>query len=1166
MGEITISGTSFSSLNHPNIFISKYNELGDVDWILDDFSSIIKSDSIEISDLTTDNLNHNIIVGTYRDTTYYDSLSGFAISLNDDKSFYSSLISFPINNNSLCVINSIKSSNDKIIISGIIRDSIVIVNDTIHSIINNNSNAFIAQLNLDLSINWLIQEDIPSFNSVTIDNSSIYTSGSFENTININGTNYTPALGATNSILVKYDLSGNYLWSKIIREQNNFVAKSACVDIDDAGNVYLGGFFGQKGQENQTPVLTIDANNTSGISAYDGFISKFDDSGNLIWSQVLGDTLDDYIYDINAISEEIIYVGGSFYRKIVIDDKVVENVGAQDAFVALIDVHPDFKIEITASSGTEFCEGNNVILHAPVDASYSYQWQKDSVNISGANASSYSAVETGSYRVIITDSSIPYTKKTLPVDVIVNPVPNPVITTSDDTIFCKGEYAQLNIDFTANSEYQWFINNNPIPNDTLIYSIADSTGIYHVTEINKYNCSNTSSSISIFEKDYPTVDLLPNDTLKFCFGDSVIINTVTTEPLQFLWIKDEIALTNDTLDHYTAFESGYYALQVTDSIGCISISEPDTVVTIPSPESKLEFGGDSIVCEGEQIGLFANTGLGLTYEWYRNDTVITGASNYYYLANTTGDYYVNVSNENNCTIKSNTKSTLVYPIPESVINLSGSTTFCSNDNVFLSTVSVPTYDYQWYLNGKEIAGEISNIYYPVTSGEYYLKTTSQYGCEKLSNKKNIIVIPAPDAIIESGGDSLFCEGTFLTINANKNSNFEYTWYKDNVEIIGENNFNLNAYETGIYLVLIKDNVTNCSSTSNSLKLSTEPSPVVILNSSNATICQRDSVELTSTYNENWTYKWYYNNILLPDENTYIYYAKTAGDYSVVVLSEINCTDTSNIQNLSVLPNPIPTVTQSDYFLSTKNYSSIQWNKDGSAINDATEQIYLVSESGDYSVSVLNPNGCYATSAEITVCYPIPEIEAEENKLTASNGIAFQWFVDDNLISGAEQQVHYAQLSGDYTVEVTHLDNCISQSKPFHICVPVPTIDLVENNILESSAGKTYQWYLNDEPITDAISKIYQVNESGYYTVEVLSFEDCLYRSEPFYIVISGIDFPTYSSSFSVLPNPVKKDLKFNLTSEYNGNILINITDISGNMVLQTARQKDNSLILLIFQN
>lgn len=1156
-GEIEFSGTTISSISHPNIFITKYNSIGDVEWVLDDFSSIIKSDSIEINDLKTDNLNHSIIVGSFRDTTHYDSLSGFVISVNDDKSIYSSLITIPINNNSLYDINSINSSNSNLIISGIIRDSIQIGNDTIHSIVNGNKNAFIAGLNLDLSLNWLIQEDIPFFNSVTIDNSSIYTTGSFENTIDISGNNYTATPGAINSILVKYDLSGNYLWSKIIREQNNFVAKSTCLDIDNIGNIYLGGYFGQKDQETHTPVLTIGATNTSGISAYDGFISKFDAAGNLIWSQALGDTLNDYLYAINAISTDTIFVGGSFYRQIVIDDKVVENVGAQDAYIALIDVHPEFKIEITANSNTEFCEGNNVTLQATTSATYSYQWQKDSVNISGANSSSFSASETGSYRVVITDSSIPYTKKTLPIDVIVNPVPNPIISTVDDTVFCNGEYAQLNIDYTTNSKYQWYINNNPIPDDTLNYSIADSTGIYHVTELNKYNCFNTSPTISIFEKEYPTVEILPNDTLKFCYGDSVTLNSITSEPLQFLWIKDEIELINDTLDSFTAYESGYYALQVTDSIGCISISETDTVVTIPSPISHIEFGGDSIVCEGEQVGLFANTGLGLTYEWYRNDTLIPGASSYYYLANISGDYYVNVSNENNCTIKSNTKNALVYPIPESAISISGPNTFCSNDNIYLSTISVPTNDYQWFLNGQEINGETNDTYYPITSGEYYLNTTSQYGCSKSSNKEYVIVIPAPEAIIESGGDSVFCEGTFLTINANKNSNYHYTWYKDNIEIIGENSFNLDSYETGTYRVLIEDNTTNCSSLSNNLNLYSEPSPEVILSVSNSTICQRDSVELTSTLNANWKYKWYYNEILLPDDTSNNLYAKTAGNYSVVVLSEINCTDTSNIQSISVLPNPLPTVTQSDYFLSTKNYSSIQWNNYGLPISDATEQIYLVTESGDYSVTVLNPNGCYATSEELTVCYPIPEIYAESNKLTSSEGLSYQWYVDNNLITGAEQQVHYAQLSGEYIVEVTDYEDCVSQSDPYHICVPVPTIQLVENNILESSSGKTYQWYLNDEPINDAKSKIYLVTETGYYTVEVLNFEDCLYRSEPFYMVISDLGASVNESTFSISPNPVTKNLNIKCISNHTGSIIINITDISGNQVLKNLRQKEN---------
>ncbi|MCW3808172.1 hypothetical protein, partial [Plebeiibacterium marinum] len=59
------------------------------------------------------------------------------------------------------------------------------------------------------------------------------------------------------------------------------------------------------------------------------------------------------------------------------------------------------KPSISAGSATTFCDGGSVTLTSTTDASYSYQWYKGSVAISGATGSTYSATTSGDYSVIV---------------------------------------------------------------------------------------------------------------------------------------------------------------------------------------------------------------------------------------------------------------------------------------------------------------------------------------------------------------------------------------------------------------------------------------------------------------------------------------------------------------------------------------------------------------------------------------------------------------------------------------------------------------------------------------------------------------------------------------------------------------------------------------------
>lgn len=67
-------------------------------------------------------------------------------------------------------------------------------------------------------------------------------------------------------------------------------------------------------------------------------------------------------------------------------------------------------------------------------------------------------------------------------------------------------------------------------------------------------------------------------------------------------------------------------------------------------------------------------------------------------------------------------------------------------------------------------------------------------------------------------------------------------------------------------------------------------------------------------------------------------------------------------SLTIHPLPTPTISQSGITLSTQLFSSYQWKRNGNPVPGATSQTYTPTQSGNYTVTVTNSNGCTGTSS------------------------------------------------------------------------------------------------------------------------------------------------------------------------------------------------------------
>ncbi|HRO99059.1 MAG TPA: T9SS type A sorting domain-containing protein, partial [Flavobacteriales bacterium] len=140
-----------------------------------------------------------------------------------------------------------------------------------------------------------------------------------------------------------------------------------------------------------------------------------------------------------------------------------------------------------------------------------------------------------------------------------------------------------------------------------------------------------------------------------------------------------------------------------------------TVTVGTPPTASISAANSTTICEGGSVTLNANTGTGLTYQWRRNGSTITGATASSYVATLSGTYTVVVTS-NGCSTTSAGRIVTVNGAPMVSCSVSGST--------ITTTVSGGTspYTYSWS------SGGTSNSFTATSSGTYTVTVTGANGC------------------------------------------------------------------------------------------------------------------------------------------------------------------------------------------------------------------------------------------------------------------------------------------------------------------------------------------------------------------------------------------------------------------------------------------------------
>jgi hypothetical protein len=234
-----------------------------------------------------------------------------------------------------------------------------------------------------------------------------------------------------------------------------------------------------------------------------------------------------------------------------------------------------------------------------------------------------------------------------------------------------------------------------------------------------------------------------------------------------------------------------------------------------------------------------------------------------------------------------------------VVTTSGSTTFCSGNNVVL-TAPVGS-AYVWSNNGTPIPGQTSSTYTAGFAGNYTVTVTNGT-CVSTSNPIAVTVNSLPSAPITAGGVTTFCDGASVVLTSTGAS--AYTWQKAGVDIVGQTSSSYTATTSGSYTVTTSNGL--CTKVSVPIVVTVNPAPDVTVSTSGSTsICNGSKVVLSVPAGN--TYVWKNGSATIGGQTSSSYTATTAGTYTVTATQGV-CSATSVPKVVTVNNLPVVSLT------------------------------------------------------------------------------------------------------------------------------------------------------------------------------------------------------------------------------------------------------------------
>lgn len=683
---------------------------------------------------------------------------------------------------------------------------------------------------------------------------------------------------------------------------------------------------------------------------------------------------------------------------------------------------------------------------------------------------------------------------------------NPVrVIVDDNKTICKGTALQLKTlvqGGSNNYSYIWSpstglsdstIGNpiaRPTKTTTYIVSVRDSRGCID------------SDTMTVVVGAEAALEL-GNDR-SICKGSDVQLDTWVSGGSgvwQYQW-SPATGLSNPTVQNpiATPLQTTTYTLTISDvTTGC-SVRDSITinVRTMETPVLK----GDSIVCAGSTHTYVVESSTKTPFLW-----AVSGAKDMVMQQNGTsavvtwgqggmGKVCVSGDMSNNSCVALVKMNVTIVPEHKPLISAHASTTICEGDSISIE----PDMDYAEYHWSN---GATTPTIRVGTSGVYSLRTISYSGCEAISNTIEIHVVEMPNVRINITGNTKPCSGESVTLDAGEWAS--YHWSN------GAVTRTITPEQSGEYTVQVS-NSNGCTAVSPAVRIN-RGGVVQPAIKGNALVCEGTLQMYYAVGMPGSSFSWqilgardvnYFN--VMNDSVAVLWGDATKATIHVTEITSDGCqgsnksyVDVQPHVNVKILASATELFDGSTITLDAGDgFASYSWS------TGATTRSIIVSQAGDYTVSVTTTAGCTATSAAVhisNVANPSPKVvgsnsfcEGESITLSAENAEG-----DILWSTGSTSRSILVSTPGKYYYTLITTNNHSYTSDTLSVRMiqnPKPTVHVV-NRELVSSVGSKYQWLLNGMTIAGATEASYTPSASGKYSVVVSNAGGCTNVSDQF---------------------------------------------------------------------
>ncbi len=918
----------------------------------------------------------------------------------------------------------------------------------------------------------------------------------------------------------KYDSAG--MWQQKRAFGSNNAITSQSIAVDATGNYYIGGHF--ECDFTEFSDTYGDANFLS-MGDEDVFVSKIDANGTWNYSRHIGGVSIDRCYGVGVSSTGEIHAVGSFENSL--------NVPVSSSF-------SPSNVQFWTPSG---CATNNGYCGDLSYGSYrtmSAQGNKDMFILNGFDVNR----EPLDYFMRSGSSCV-------------RDIPDLCISNCVDTIFaCEQANLSVNagicVSITPSLTYVWSNGSSSTS------SVASTTGYHSVTVTHGSGCFSWTDSIYVVihlkpakphisdGKHFNTQDVVTTD-VQLCSPDTTLLTGGGFGINDSIWWSGG-ALTGNVYDSTVIVSTtGTYTFTVKNEHGCIESNNVLVKENLPLPPFNLQIEAkdtlevcfpdaftiqlyDSISNPSAAANCLSNNVFTVFSTWQSVPTLpyLTFCDTYgYFDADSSGTFtiYDTTVRFNYCYRDTHTvsKTVFVEVNPKPIVQpfplyLSGNTILCPGGSTDLHATGGP--NYTWF--GPGVSGSRDSTVSVIYAGQYTVQSTqldtNSYGCVgqfSISNTIQVTLKPQPTI---TASDYVICPNSSVTLTSSSSAG--NAWEGPNGPVAGGST--VTVTDPGQYFTVVND-ADSCGLVSNTITLYQYTTPKLIA-VGDTVLCPGASTLLTIQANSGATVTW---NAPLSGTNP-VQVITSPGTYSCSIVS-CNITTTASITihagnpAAQIVPQGVLCADSSVVLEGPPGMVSYTWMPN----NDTTQNI-TVTDSGTYTLSIVDAQGCAGTSPPFT----ISKIDVNSDLLNTSlgycHGDQIELFADTNqspngtyywLPGGQTTPSIVVSQPGSYSLNVSDTNGCLSIGDPFIVNESDSSTTVLQvgdsvicerdtvwlNPVIQGFTS--YVWMPGNISVMN-----YPVTETGTYALVATDSSGCVTRSDSFSVLVNDAPISGISSN------------------------------------------------------